>query len=399
MNSTFLKTALPPLPSRIQTALTLAPLAAGLAIYLIFRSGWALAAGFGVLIVGILACQHIRASMRARAAWALWGTYLNPGYLGPANFALTQETFPRVLESGEIGMGGPEEARLMLEDGAVLEWISNGPIDSRDGRFAAAETDARNHNSLLVYDRQLHLLYRYLGHDASRRYNTVFSKVITHASMRSPVKTTPTPALDEQLLRQLLEDCTCVSLQFYRGLWLPPGMMPAGAAASAQRRIGALHLQAAPALPDDMRHLLSPLSFAAQQLCSLTVDGVASGLWVLGGALELAQASSNGCWLIVPGVVITPGMDTFASRMHVWRAGTGWHSIDAQVSDYAGDATGQLDGIISIKDLVVRFSCSWPKAAGLGKHYLQTSWRAKPVLIDAGEDSCVMTLPAIAAMP
>lgn len=365
---------------------TVVPAALWLAIVL-YCASWR-GAGLATLVallVGWLAGRRYDA-VSARRALDLWGGYLSPGYTGPIDFVLAANDGVRTLEMREVNRED-RDARLMLEDGAVLDWISGTLHKSIDGRYAAA----LNRNSLLVYDRQRHLVYRYLLSDAARRYDKAFT-------LREDRL-----AIAERALQALLDASLCTPLSFYQGLWLEASLLPASAAHATQpnqtRQLpGGLRVEAVTARPADLRTLERPLDALATPLFRLWLNGAATHLWLQAGDLQLAKASSDGQTLIVPGVSVDPGGKILRPRLFIWRAKTAgrdalWHSVDPELYWMPDGELGRVDKIDADRAL---FHCRLASHR-LGKPAVTTSWKARPVKMKTvrrdGQWLCWLPLP------
>lgn len=364
---------------------TVVPAVLWLAMLLYFAS-WRGAglATLAALLVGWLAGRRYDA-VSARRALASWGSYLNPGYTGPIDFVLSVESGVRTLEMREVNREDMD-ARVMLEDGAVLDWVSGTLHDSRDARFTAA----LNHRSLLVYDRQRHLVYRYLLSDAARRYNKAFT---LHADGL---------AIDERSLQALLDASLCTPLSFYQGLWLESSLLPPANPANpatTRQLPGGLRLEAVAARPSDLRTLERPLDALATPLYRLWLGGAPTFLWLQAGDLNQAKASSDGRTLIVPGVSVDAGGKVLRPRLFIWRAASGrhgarWHSLDPVFYQLPQD--GQLGRVEKIDGDRALLHCTrvsrWPR-----KPSVTTSWQVRPLKISAtqrnGQWLCWLKLP------
>lgn len=343
------------------------------------------------LLVGSLAWRRYDA-VSARRALASWGCYLNPGYTGPIDFVLSAESGVRTLEMREVNREDMD-TRVMLEDGAVLDWISGTLHDSRDARFTAA----LNRHSLLVYDRQRHLVYRYLLSDAARRYQKAFT---SHADGL---------AIDERALQALLDASLCTPLSFYQGLWLEASLLPPSIAHASQSNLtrqlpGGLRLEAVAAFPDDLRTLERPLGALATPLYRLWLGGAPTFLWLQAGDLNQAKASSDGRTLIVPGVSVDPGGKVLRPRLFIWRAASAsddrkgregrWHSLDPLFYQLPQD--GQLGRVEKIDGDRALLHCTrvsrWRRSPNV-----TTSWQVRPLKVTTvqrdGQYLCWLKLP------
>lgn len=228
----------------------------------------------------------------------------------PGRLAECPPTHDVLLESAEVGMGGPVYSVQMLRDGAIVEGVAIlGSNEASCGwtslpgsalRLATGSVD-RN-EGVIVYDEQhkmVHLL-------------AVAPSVL--AQELGARRQSDGDAAAALWLRSL--PCRLIQLHPCRGLWLAEGH-PALAAGvpKALRHVlpDARVLQAIPMLPEDLRLTAHPALFTRLCPYSLHFDGEATGRHVCD--LETVITSPSGRCVVVAGSVMDADL---RPRQSVW---------------------------------------------------------------------------------
>lgn len=250
-----------------------------------------------------------------------------------------------LLESAEVGMGGPVYSVQMLRDGAIVEGVAIlGSNEASCGwtslpgsalRLATGSVD-RN-EGVIVYDEQhkmVHLL-------------AVAPSVL--AQELGACRQSDGDAAAALWLRSL--PCRLIQLHPCRGLWLAEGH-PALAAGvpKALRHVlpDARVLQAIPMLPEDLRLTAHPALFTRLCPYSLHFDGEATGRHVCD--LETVITSPSGRCVVVAGSVMDADLRPHQSVWLVyWRER--WQAIAGHAVGGRGKSTSMVwINVIEVSD-------------------------------------------------
>lgn len=373
-------------------ALTLAPFAGALLMFVTLRSGPGIIAAWAVFFGLSLLCARLRAGRLASLAFAQWRAYLPPGFQGTPGFGIRRNPGAVVMQSSEIGMGGPTVEEWLLDDGALIGEVCDGWRTSDDLRYMAAMTDARHRRSFVVYDRHEHVCYHYDGEHADQIFNRLYSSVIDASFLAS--KKRKSSILDEVLLKARKE-----RLVACRGLWLPE-------AKADSIPCDLITLDLAPGVtlsatwyaPDDLRTLSNPFGPIEHPLHRLSLNGEPTGLW----CRELhGLATADGHSLMVKGVIIDKQMSHIGGRWYLWRSDGGWLAIDGRICAGDGTVLADLDTIIELTDTVACFGVRLAQPGARGG-YVQTAQFAEPIKVSidtaAGGMVCQLKMPARAGI-
>jgi hypothetical protein len=377
---------------KLLLALTLAPFAAALLMFVTLRSGPGIIAAWAVFFGLFFLCARLRARLTASLAFAQWRAYLLPGFQGTPHFEKCRKPGAVVMQSSEIGMGGPTVEDWLLDDGALISEVCNGWQTSGDQRYMAAMTDARHRRSFVVYDRREHVCYHYDSEHADQIFKRLYSGVIDATFLAS--KKRMSMILDEVLLKARKEQLVAC-----RGLWLP-------AAKAASIPCDLITLDLAPGVtlsatwhaPDDLRTLSNPFGPIEHPLHRISLNGEPTGLWCR--RLQ-ALATADGQSFMVKGVIIDKQMSQIGGRWYLWRSDGGWLAIDGRICASDGTVLADLDTIIELTDTMACFSVRLAQQ-GARAGYVQTARFAEPikVFIDTVADGmvCQLKMPAIAGI-
>ncbi|GGH04163.1 hypothetical protein [Silvibacterium dinghuense] len=215
----------------------------------------------------------------------------DPEITGPsawgAEFPVTPEGETlRVLYESEIAMGGPVTGDYLFPDGSLLTGCGSSTGFTPDGRYFVAPLPSRGEWSLLLFDRQEHVLHVYRDEDRNipweidqvdnesvtgrispivnnanitLRIDDILAYAAAHATADPLVN-----VVDLKLARKHLEH-----LERYPGTWTLPDA-PAGAP------LVSLH----PWMPASLRALKNPLAPLSSPKKELIVNGQPSGMLV-----------------------------------------------------------------------------------------------------------------------
>lgn len=273
-----------------------------------------------------------------------------------------RDTGPVVLNSSEIGMGGPTTEEMVLANGAFMQEIAGGWDVSADKRYMAAITDARHRASFVVYDTVEHVRYHYKDDgNAEGLFRKLFARVIGDR--------TPKPTVLDTVLSQ----STRVQLQPFRGLWLPPyeyEQCPEEVITETPRP--GLTLSAVLDAPADLRTLENPLAPIQSRRWRVAINDEASSLQCIN--VGVVVGSEDGCSLVFEEILMYYDEDTMDRRWHVWRKGQDWLSLDGIFADDKGREIGRLICPHSITAEAISFAATltrrgaphaWARAAGM----------------------------------
>jgi len=263
----------------------------------------------------------------------------------PGRLAECPPTHDVLLESAEVGMGGPVYSVQMLRDGAIVEGVAIlGSNEASCGwtslpgsalRLATGSVD-RN-EGVIVYDEQhkmVHLL-------------AVAPSVL--AQELGARRQSDGDAAAALWLRSL--PCRLIQLHPCRGLWLAEGH-PALAAGvpKALRHVlpDARVLQAIPMLPEDLRLTAHPALFTRLCPYSLHFEGEATGRHVCD--LETVITSPSGRCVVVAGSVMDADLRPHQSVWLVyWRER--WQAIAGHAVGGRGKSTSMVwINVIEVSD-------------------------------------------------
>ncbi|WP_447755101.1 ferredoxin [Pseudomonas nicosulfuronedens] len=272
-------------PLRLQQALFFWALGGGFALCRALPGFWP---GFGAGLALIIACLLIQTRFERglrleRQSPAPLDAPLPPGASawGGGEPRCTPEGEPvRVIDGGEIAMGGPVICDYLMPDGCFIPDGSPSARFSSDGRHFVSPMPSRGAWGLLIFDRQERLLYRCSVSDFWELDSVTATEVI---GRHSPLTSNAPRRLDLQGLKAAAEAEPFVAI---RDLWLPQAEWQHWATNLTPQALptpaGAPRLEIHPWLPDSLLTLDDPFAPLRAGQAELWIDGEATGLYLSG---------------------------------------------------------------------------------------------------------------------
>lgn len=262
-----------PVAKAIDIWISGAVLGVALHLWLIFHWPWGLALAIATVATGF----GLQASMERRLKLVRPRGGVSGGQLSDDYYRRGQtpegETF-RVIDAGEIAMGGPQFYTVLFPDGVLLQGIGVNARFSHDGRYFAAQLPARSGDGLLVLDRRLRCVYRDEDHSG-------FWEIDEFSSSSVPNDSSGPLTVMSLFFQDFLKEAQCESLLPVVDLWLEPGYWQEKLAAATHKYVspdGQHNLLASLYLPPSLRELEDPFTPIWNPSYTLRMDEICASL-------------------------------------------------------------------------------------------------------------------------
>ncbi|WP_152227452.1 ferredoxin [Pseudomonas sp. SCB32] len=272
-------------PFRLQQALFFWILGGGIGLSRALPGFWlGLGAGLVLVIVCMLVQIRVERGLRLeRQSPKPLDVPLPPGASawGSGELQCTPEGEPiRVIDGGEIAMGGPVICDYLMPDGYFIPGGNPSARFSSDGRHFVSPMPSRGAWGLLIFDRQERLLYRCSVSDFWELDSVTETEVI---GRHSPLTSNAPRRLDLQALKAATEAEPFVAIG---DLWLPQDEWKRWAADQQPQAlptpVGGPRLESHPWLPRSLLALDDPFAPLHAGQAELWIDGEASGFYLPG---------------------------------------------------------------------------------------------------------------------
>ncbi len=353
---------------RMSKLMYLAPFAAGAAIAVYFLDWKGVIGGIAVFFVLAQLRDAIGRRLNARAAFATWGSYLDPGFTGKIEYETSSERAPRLTGSGERHDHDDTADVWLLADGALLSCARGRRFEATpDGRYLAALGD-QEVTLFTMYDQSGKVSHDYCEADAPAVFADLFC---ADAGIRAGA------------LAAVTRRGKAMPLLPWRGLHLHEIYLPDCRDGVVRQQIAPrLTLTATLAAPVDCSMLYKPLYVMFNPVRRLAVNGFATPYFCKD--LADAIASEDGVCLLVKGFIIGANFLSAGRRWYYRGRDGAWAALDDALKDLKGGHVGRLLKIRSLTATRAVFEVDL-HAKGASSAYGQASTRALPfkVAIDA----------------
>ncbi len=346
---------------RITQLLNMVPFAAGVAVAVWFFN-WQGVIG-GIVVHAILA--HVRDAIQrrldARAAFAVWGTYLDPGFTGKIKYKTTNKRAPRLTGSREDDDDIFEMDEWLLADGALLDCRKGSKFkETPDPRYLAAQCDKEG-KRFTVYDQTGKMIYDYGEVDAPAVFADLFR---------------PEGGKSAAALAAVLGRSEATPLVPWRGLLMREDYLPDLRDDVLQKELAPrLTVTATLAAPADCSTLDEPIDLLMDPVRRLGVNGFPTPY--LCENLTDAIGSEDGVCLFVKGCIIDEDFLAAEQRWYYRGRDSAWAALSDTLRDFSGAPVGRLLKIRSLTATSAVFEVDLhTKDAASG--YVQASNRAMP---------------------
>ncbi|WP_416310867.1 ferredoxin [Pseudomonas sp. W03] len=278
----------------------------------------------------------------------------------------------RVIDGGEIAMGGPVLCDYLMPDGCFIPDGNPSARFSSDGRHFVSPMPSRGAWGLLIFDRHERLLYRCAVSDFWELDSVTEAEVIGRCS---PLTSNAARRLDLNALKAAAEAEPFVAI---RDLWLPqaewqrwatgrqPQLLPTPASGP--------RLESRPWLLDSLLALDDPFAPLRADQAELWIDGEASGLYLAGGQPPMAWRD-DGQALVFPAAAEPLGR----FRYWLWRRDVGvqplgepWGSLSREPHAGAPELLTLEDGWARLGLVLSQPCLSYERYGNLGSYSYST---------------------------
>ncbi|AOY02334.1 hypothetical protein BJP62_12340 [Jeongeupia sp. USM3] len=348
------------------------------------------AAGFGVFVAGLFAQMWIERRFKLRTSKSLtaeqspdmpnlpkggsaWGG--DEPYRTPEGVPL------RVLDHGEIAMGGPQVLTYLL-DYCVLEGASPSARFSSDGRYFVSPMPSRGAWQLLAFDRAERRLY----HCRDERFWE-----LDHVS-NTTLYGRCSPLTDDRAFQvdiaTLLAGTQAIPLVQIRDLWVPEDALDGIDLEPRTLKSHGARLSTHLWLPESLAALDEPLEPLRRPRDELRIDGQASGLLLAHTDPELVWSSDGQAF-----VCRTAWARTAECTYWLWESGKALRQLAEPWQSLNREPHGGIAGVVALEHDVARFrlSLSTPELSR-GDHGRLSGYPwSLPLTLGFGDDGRVIT--------
>lgn len=260
----------------------------------------------------------------------------------------------RVLDVGEIAMGGPVTCDYLFPDGVFLGGMGSSACFSDDGRYFAAPIPSRQAWGLAVLDRHERRLYL-------SKFSSFWElDAFTGGTLRgrhSPITSDQSTTVP---LADVLRDAEALDLVPIQDLWLTPGWLEHNKPTEREfppPPAGAHHVTATQYLPASLRDLPYPLRPLRYPTYEIAIDGQPSGLLVGDDASIVWRPDGRAlCCRAAPRPDAKPtnGAKPTHGAHWVWSDGAGWLSLPHPWTWSGAEPSVTCDEPVALDEFTVR---------------------------------------------